>query len=352
MIDKDGYKPNQVVWEITLKCNLKCSHCGSSAGEERLNELTTKEALKVCNDLAEIGFRGIGLMGGELFLRKDWDVITKEIKDLGMAVSTVTNGFFDPDKIIPKLVDLQVDCVTVGFDGTEKIHDQIRGVKGSFQKALDFMRAAKAAGLITNPITTVHKMNFHDIKNLTNLILDEEGLDWQIQEAVPIGRFDKKLGLSEEEIYSLAVFIASLQKKYSKDRVIGGHSLGFHSQFLPDLSFYPEWKGCYAGRSVLGIRSDGAVKGCEILPDEFIEGNVRQRSLVDIWNDPNSFSYNRKFKKEDLGPNCKGCKYGENCKGGCMARSVIMTTKPHNESHCFYRIEQKLSLKNNRIFFS
>jgi len=342
MYKDDVYTPSQVVWEITLKCNLKCFHCGSSAGDKRINELTTKESLKVCKELAEIGFKGIGLMGGEMFLRKDWDIIVKEIKKYGMAVSTVTNGFFKPEKIIPKLVKLEVDCVTVGFDGTEKIHDEIRGVKGSFKKALGFIKAAKAAGLETNPITTVHKKNFHDIKNLAKLILDDEGLDWQVQEAVPIGRFSKKFSLSEAEVYTLGVFISALQKKYSKNRVIGSHSLGFHSKHIPPLSWYPEWKGCYAGRSVLGIRSDGAVKGCEVLPDEYIEGYARERSIVDIWNDPNCFKYNRNFRKEDLGPDCIKCKYGESCKGGCMVRSVIMTGKEHNDPNCYYRIEGKL----------
>jgi radical SAM protein with 4Fe4S-binding SPASM domain len=341
--DKD-YRPSQVVWEITLKCNLKCFHCGSAAGKKRENELTTKESLKVCKDLAEVGFKGIGLMGGELFLRKDWDLITKEIKDHGMAVSTVTNGYFCPDRIIPKLVKLEVDCVTVGFDGTEKIHDQIRGVKGSFKKALIFLREAKKAGLITNPITTVHKKNFKDIKNLEKIILQEEGLDWQIQEAVPIGRFSSDFALTQEEVYTLGLYIEYLQKKYSKDRVIGSHNLGFYSQKIPNLSFYPEWKGCYAGRSVLGIRSDGAVKGCEILPDEYIEGFANKRSIVDIWNDPNSFSYNRKFRKKDLGPLCIDCKHGEKCMGGCMCRSTVITKKPHNDPDCYYRIEKKLNL--------
>jgi len=338
-IDKD-YEPNQVVWEVTLKCNLKCLHCGSSAGLERQNELSTKECIQVCKDLAEIGFKGIGLMGGELFLRKDWEILCKEIKDQGMSVSTVTNGFFDPSKIIPKLVDLEVDCVTVGFDGTKEIHDKIRGVEGSFEKTLNFLRTAKEAGLETNPITTVHKINFDNLPELKKLILDEEDLDWQIQEASPIGRFPKNLVLSEEEIYSLCLFIANLQNKYSKYKVIGSHSLGFYSKFIPNLSFYPKWKGCFAGRGVLGIRSDGAIKGCETLPDEYIEGNVRERSIIDIWNDPDAFVYNRKFKKEQLGENCKGCKYGEDCKGGCMCRSVTMSNEPHNDPHCLYKMEK------------
>ena len=342
MKTKSRYDPSQVVWEITLKCNLKCMHCGSSAGVQRINELSTSECIQVCKDLATIGFKGIGLMGGELFLRKDWDVIVREIKDQGMRVSTVTNGFFEPSKIIPRLVELDVDCVTVGFDGTKKIHDTIRGVNGSFEKALDFLRAAKKHGLEHNAITTVHKLNFGNLPDLKQLILDEEQMDWQIQEVLPIGRFPKDLILSEEEIYTLGLFIADLQKKYTKARVIGGHSLGFCSQFIPNLSFYPEWKGCYAGIGVLGIRSDGAVKGCETLPDEYIEGNVREKSIIEIWNDPDAFAYNRKFKKEELGENCKNCQYGNDCKGGCLSRSLSMTNTPYNDPHCFYRIEQKL----------
>lgn len=337
----DNYKPNQVVWEITLKCNLKCIHCGSSAGDVRPKELSTKDCLNICKELSEIGFKGIGLMGGELFLRKDWDIITKEIKDRGMAVSTVTNGFFKPEKIVPKLAKLEVDCVTVGLDGTEKIHDKIRGVKGSYKTAFSFMRECKKAGLVTCPITTVHKMNFKDFKDLEDIILKREGLDWQIQEAVPIGRFPKELTLSEQEVYALGLYVASLQNKYTKYRVTAGHSLGFFSTKIPNLNLYPEWKGCYAGLGVLGIRSDGAIKGCETLPDEYIEGFYPKKSIIDIWNDPDSFSYNKKFKEEDLGPNCKDCKHGIRCKGGCLCRSVTITDTTHNDPHCFYGFEQK-----------
>jgi len=338
----ETYSPTFVVWEVTLKCNLKCIHCGSDAGEQRAKELNTKESIKVINDLAEIGFKGIGLMGGEVFLRKDWEIISKEIKDAGMALSLVSNGFFDPEKIVDKMVKLETDCVTIGFDGTEKVHDHIRGVKGSFRKALDFLKASNKAGLLTNAITTVHKGNYEELPKLADLILEKEELDWQIQEGVLIGRFPKELLLSEEEYYSLGLYIASLQKKYSKDRVVGGHNFGFFSKKIPELSLYPEWKGCYAGKMVLGISSDGNVRGCETLPEEYIEGNVRKKSVIDIWNDPNSFSYNRKFSTDQLGPLCKNCKHGEQCKGGCMVRSVSTTGKPHNDPKCFYRFEKEL----------
>ncbi|MEH2299051.1 MAG: hypothetical protein V7K88_08390 [Nostoc sp.] len=39
------------VWEITLKCNLACQHCGSRAGHTRANELSTAEALDLVRQM-------------------------------------------------------------------------------------------------------------------------------------------------------------------------------------------------------------------------------------------------------------------------------------------------------------
>ena len=347
MVEIKDYLPSLVIWEITLKCNLKCLHCGSSGGKARINELSTKESLKLCKDLAELGFKGIALVGGEPFLRKDWYVLAKKIKDLGMKLSIVSNGFVDGKKIVPELTKLEADSVQISLDGaSSQLHDSIRGVNGSFKKAVEFLRLSKNAGLSTGAITTISKMNFNELLDLKKFIINER-IDWQIQEAVPIGRFPKKMVLSELEYYALGLFIAFNQKKYSSEGIFirGPHNLGFHSRLIPRLGSYPEWKGCWAGRTVLGIQSNGNVKGCLALSDDFIEGNVRKRNIIDIWNDPNAFEFNRKFKKQDLGKNCTGCKYGEICKGGCTTRSNILTGKLHNDCHCYYRIENSHLIK-------
>ena len=174
-----SYKnPNITVWELTLRCNLKCLHCGSSAGKERTDELSTKEALKLCHDLSDLRFGGIALMGGEVLLRKDWSVISKEIKDLGIVLSIITNGFFKPEKFIPELVKLETDCLMVGLDGaTAETQDKIRNVKGAFEKATAFVRAAKKANLPIGIITTVHKLNFHELPKILDFVLKEK-ISW------------------------------------------------------------------------------------------------------------------------------------------------------------------------------
>ena len=74
--------------------------------------------------------------------------------------------------------------------------------------------------------------------------------------------------------------------------------------------------------------------------DKFIEGNVRERSLVDIWNDPNAFEYNRHFDCSMLTGYCKECIYGPICKGGCVIASTNLGDCRCNP-YCLYKIEKE-----------
>ena len=86
------YQLECAIWEFTLACNLNCSHCGSSAGKARKNELSTKESYKLCEELAELGCGNTCIMGGEPLVRKDWHSVAQCVKDLGMDLSMVSNG--------------------------------------------------------------------------------------------------------------------------------------------------------------------------------------------------------------------------------------------------------------------
>jgi len=342
MKELSSYKPEIAVWELTLQCNLRCEHCGSFAGGRRPDELTTEEALHLVADLASLGCSGVALMGGEVFLRQDWQRIAQEIKQQGMVLSIITNGYFNANDIIPKLRAVGTDSIMIGLDGGYAAsHDAIRGVHGSYEKARAFLNAAKNADLQTGAITTVQKSNFSELPKILEIILEED-INWQLQEGTPIGRFPLKEVLTEEEYYTLGLFIRSTQKQYATRNIsiIGSHNFGFHSSHLPSLSAYPPWQGCYAGKIVIGIQSNGNIKGCLALSDAFIEGNIRKQSICDIWNDPTAFSYSRHFNPNDLGEKCRHCKYGSSCGGGCTTRSVSMTGIPHNDPFCFHRFER------------
>ena len=96
----------------------------------------------------------------------------------------------------------------------------------------------------------------------------------------------------------------------------GPHEGKIRGRNRPDSYF----DGCGAGLTSVGIDSVGNVRGCESMYDErFIEGNLRERSLRDIWEDENAFSYNRRFDPSLLTGSCAKCPHGSVCAGGCRS---------------------------------
>jgi MoaA/NifB/PqqE/SkfB family radical SAM enzyme len=65
------YRPVYAVWEITLRCDLRCLHCGSRAGKARPDELDTAQALDLVDQMAAMSVKEVSLIGGEAYLRDD-----------------------------------------------------------------------------------------------------------------------------------------------------------------------------------------------------------------------------------------------------------------------------------------
>lgn len=333
-----GYQLKCAIWEITLRCNLRCSHCGSWAGLPRSNELNTQECFRLCEELAELGCEDVSFMGGEPFLRKDWFSIAQCVKNLGMNLNIVSNGTI-LEKHIEKICQLEPKVVGISLDGLKESHEKIRG-RGTFEKTVRALELLREKGVQTTVITAVSKINFKDLLEMKNLLY-KEGINWQIQVAMPLGNFQKEQMLSKEEFYATALFIAKerIENSFKNLPVVGAHCYGYYSKILPGCS----WEGCSAGISSIGITSEGGIVGCLSMGnDRCIEGNIREKSLKEIWEYPNSFPYNRKFDKNQLGPNCKNCKYGNICKGGCNAMSYTLTGKFNNDPYCFYNIEENI----------
>jgi len=339
------YVPRIALYELTLRCNMNCIHCGSSAGKNRSNELSTDEWNNVTKQLAELGCKEITLLGGEPFLRKDWYEISKEIKNQGVELSFISNGLLINKKTIEKLRKLKPKSVAISLDGANKdTHDKIRQVKGSYEKCMDVISNLKSAGINTTVITSINKINFKELPKIRELLLNR-GIVWQLQIAIPFGRFKKDLLVSKEQFYAAAIFISSSRTKYSQKElpIIGSHCFGYFSKKLRNSMVFP-WNGCQAGISTIGIQSNGGIKGCLSLPPEFVEGNIREAPLKKIWQKEGFFSYTRDFQVKDLKNDCINCKYGKKCRGGCTGVSIGITGKANGDTYCLKSIEEQLNI--------
>lgn len=328
--------PFTMGWEITLACNLRCKHCGSSAGQPRKNELTTDEALRICDQMPSLLIQEVDFTGGEPLLRPDLYQIALRLKELKITTGIVTNGVALDQKNIPKLKESGISHVAVSVDGIGSTHDFIRGQDGLYDRILGNIGALLKEEMPATVITTVTKLNIDELPVLYETLLDIGIARWRPQPLIVSGRAEasSELLIDEETFLKLADFYQEWANRDGME-ILRADGLGY---FLKSDPSPRHWYGCPAGLVAMGITSDGKVKGCLSLPDEFTEGDLRQNDLWDIWFDEASFPYARNFSKEKLGDNCNSCEKWEQCKGGCTAMSYGCTGKTHNDPLCYLSI--------------
>jgi radical SAM protein with 4Fe4S-binding SPASM domain len=328
------------VWELTLRCNLRCLHCGATAGRPRPDELGTDEVLRVADELAALPAAEVTLMGGELFLRPDWLAVAERLRAGGVQLVVFTNGTLLTDERIAQLRALEPRTIGTSIDGGRAaVHDAIRGVPGAFDETLAAIDELQAAGLRVAVITTITRRNLYELPAIARLLAGRD-IRWQIQAAGDGGeRLNRADLLRPLEFYFAALFIARARATYSWTAlpVIGAHDFGYCSTRLPSLRMPGQvWAGCGAGRNTLGIQSDGGVKGCLSLPGAFVVANLRERALAEVWEGDTFASWREPVTRHGF---CADCPHGEACEGGCTELAITYSGRRGDNPMCLYRIE-------------
>ena len=338
----DHYTLQYCVWELTLKCNMNCLHCGSRAGRERHNELNNHVALDVADQLLDLGCRHVSFIGGEVFLYHGWEKIARRLTDADISVNIISNGLAFGQKQLDEIRYAGLSNVALSLDGLEANHNRIRNHPNSFGQLMHTIDLLNRANIPVGVNTTLLDCNVGDLEALYVLLLDRGVKIWQLQLANPMGNLSghKELLITLENIAKLTAFIRE-KREENRIRLFTGDNIGYYDQHEPYIRGMPGninyWSGCQAGLTVVGIDSIGNVKGCESLYDDyFIEGNLRQETLRDIWHKEGNFAYNRNFTPELLGGKCKTCDMGVFCRAGC--RGACFFTKGHafENACCIY----------------
>ncbi len=329
------YRLERCVWEITLACCFSCKYCGSAGGEARKDELSTEECLRVADELGALGCRQVSLIGGEVFLRPDWNLVVKQLNRNNISVNIITNGFLFREELIRDLKKLQVSSVSVSLDSVREIHDRYRQ-DGSYDRALQAIADLCAADIPVSVISTLNSENVQHLDGLFRVLCNYPIFAWQLQACVPMGHAAKNLINYAFDPEILLSFLRT--HRLGAPFLMGmADNIGY---FTPDDGALRgnsrnAFRGCSAGISAIGIDSVGNVRGCESLYDDrFIEGNLREHSLQEIWEDPEAFAYNRKFDISMLEGGCKGCSFGHVCAGGCRSYNYFAGRSLYEAPRC------------------
>jgi radical SAM protein with 4Fe4S-binding SPASM domain len=345
--DDNDPKPLYCVWEITLKCDLGCRHCGSRAGAKRAVELSTAECLDVVRQLEEVGFREVTLIGGEAYLREDWDQIAAEITRRGMVCTMTTGGRALDAERLKRAEAAGITSISVSVDGLAKTHDMQRGASNSWRDALDSCaRIAKSSIRLTTN-TQINRMSLPEIPALANMLADVGSKAWQIQLTVPMGRGADRPQLLLQpydmlDVFPLLAWVKSERLTPNGIRLFPGNNVGYFGPYESMLRYGGQvgahWSGCGAGKSCIGIESDGKIKGCPSLPpDVYTGGYTQQDSIGEVILNAPEVNHVRLRTTEDLWGFCKTCYYADVCRAGCTWTSHCTLGRSGNNPFCIHR---------------
>lgn len=346
--------PITCVWEVTMGCNMRCKHCGSSCKTALPGELTTQDAYKFIDMCSDIGLEWINLSGGEPLTRKDLPLLIDYLTQKEILVNIISNGWLITEKMAGYFKTIPGLRVAISLDGTQEIHDKIRK-PGAFEHAVKSFKILHKYGISSACITTITLQNIDILDEIKNLLISLGVECWQVQIGLPMGNLSGHCDwvIKPEDVDQIIDFCYETSKE-GKINIYPADCIGYYGakegETLKNtygLDCAPEWDGCHAGFRSFGMLHNGDILGCtSIRNKEFIEGNIKDRSLREIWEDPGSFKWRRGFTKENLKGDCLKCKHSAKCLGGCPNTRLSMNGSIYSENlYCSENLRIKRSKK-------
>ena len=373
----DTNKPRLIFWEVTKGCNLRCIHCRASATElSSPNDLATKFALGIIDQIAEAANPILVLSGGEPLYRSDIFQLARYATDKGLRVALATNGTLVTKDVARMIVDSGVKRVSISLDGADSLtHDSFRGIPGAFDAAVYGLRNLKSLGMSVQINMTIARHNARQLPQVLELAKSlgadalhtfllvpvgcgvdiaaeqmvapeeyEEMLNWFYDQSLT-GEIELKATCAPH--YFRVVRQRRVQERRSAEaarnhaiRLAAADDIGPTEMIMPGatgVSLKPNGagnghagghpgghpndmnamtKGCLAGTGVCFISHEGEVYPCGYLPA--IAGDLRKERFADIWE--KSMVFNALRDTGNLKGKCGCCEFRNICMG-CRARA-------------------------------
>jgi MoaA/NifB/PqqE/SkfB family radical SAM enzyme len=156
--------PKILTFFVTNRCNARCSHCFNWKTQPN-GELSLEEIQKIDFKI----FDSVSITGGEPTLRVDLAEICSHVAENKNKLYLTTNGL-NPQSIqeVIQRVGAGMVSVTVSLDGTQEVHDWIRGVN-CFDSAVETIKLCRKAGADVTILTTVSRFNMGNIPELMEI---------------------------------------------------------------------------------------------------------------------------------------------------------------------------------------
>ena len=327
--------PMLVIWEVTQACDLACVHCRASAQSERHpHELTTAQGYRLLEEIRSFGEPLMVFTGGDPLKRPDlYDLIRYSV---GLGLRTNVTPSATPlltAEAIQGFKDAGVTRMAISLDGPDAAtHDEVRGIPGTFDRALAALRQARDIGLDTQLQTTVTRRNMARLMEVAEIAREVRTRMWSLFFLIVTGRAEESDDLSAPEYERVFEFIYELSKTapFGVKTTEAMHYRRYVAQRIKAEGGVTEnenargvaWRtaGVSDGKGFVFISHTG-----EIFPSGFLPvsgGNVLSNSLTDVYRNSELFRSLRDTTQR--GGKCGLCEYTKIC-GGSRSRAYAFT---------------------------
>ena len=337
----DGVGP-VVVWNSTKTCNLRCRHCYMESDGRKYDELSTDEAKKFIDDLAEFNVPVLLFSGGEPLLRADFFDLASYAASKKIRPTLSTNGTLIDRATAQRIKDIGVGYVGISLDGLSDVNDKFRGVEGAYERAMRGIENCVAVGQRVGLRFTINRHNYEELDRIFDFIEEHQINRVCFYHLVYSGRGRNVEDITPSETRRAMDIIiartADFERRGLEKEIltVDNHCDGIYL-YLKALE-----RGDRDGAARIkkfidlngGNRSGIAFGEVDPLgnvhPDQFTQhhtfGNVRAKKFGDIWSSTeHEILRGMKDRKKLLKGRCAECKFLANCNGNFRTRAEAVT---------------------------
>lgn len=335
--DRNHRAPHSALWMLTNKCVTKCKYCYADRNTS-YTPLSTQRILEIIDEFASLKMGYVDIIGGEIFLRKDWDLILKKLVDNRMSPTYISTKLPVTESIIDRLnktgfkKTVQISLDSLNDSTLRKIIGTTTGYVDSIKKGISLLEKynypIQIDTILTSENTSIEEIDalYHYVKGIRNLTY------WEIR----VPEYSLYTPDTFSEIKATRSRLLSIQD-YVKNSIRPDAEIKiiFSSEAF-DAKFRHEGPGrdCFNGGSCgilqnrLFILPDGKVSICEQMywHKDFIIGDLKTSSLEEIWNSERAlklFNASKSLFREDSP--CRKCPHFEECnakKRRCVVKVI------------------------------
>lgn len=315
----------------TSRCNLKCRHCyfaptyDEKPGRQE-DEISCAQIGRAVDELLPFGLRACKLSGGEPFLRDDVVEICRCLTQKKLRVNIETNGtLVTPEQADALARSRLAQFLSVSIDGAcAKTHDTLRGVKGSFDKAVQGLEYLTSAGLNVQVIAAAYQGNKNELAGIIDLAVARHAASFKACFVHAVGRAHNLPLIELEESLEIE------QQLTKHARAVGLRYCSSVPTVLKSAACIMDTHAL-SGRcnitSALGLLSDGTITVCGMgrHATHFRFGKLGEDDVAEVWQNHPTLRLIRDGVPTQLKGVCSRCIMRQACLGYCRIENEYVT---------------------------